>query len=251
MSRRLMLRRPSLATGCAALMAVLLLAGALAWYLPPLRAHTRPMAEVPAPPALFFAARLSVPAHRRACQRSVTVTSDSRVAQFDLFPAPGATSGGPPIRFTLGAPGYHAQADVSGGYPGGAAALPITPPPHDVIATACFANLGSAPLILVGSTEGRTVARPAPVTIGHRSINGDVVLSFSQGRSAATFRQLETLFLHASRLVDGLVPPLIIWLVALLTGFGVPLAVIAAVWLALREDPRRRSVPDIRPAAQR
>ena len=227
--------RPVLATGCAVLMAALILGAALVWYLPAVTTPSQPVAEVPAPPALFGVTEFTVGPRQRACEHSVTVTPLSQIAEFTVRPAAGATAG-PPLRFTLDAPGYHSSVAVGGGYPGGTASLPISAPGHSLIATACFVNTGSTPLVLVGTSEPRTVSRASPVVVGGKAVEADVGLTFKENRSVGVAHLLGQLVAHASNLTDGLVPPPLVWVIGLLTMFGVPLATIVAVWLSLKDD---------------
>jgi len=48
--------------------------------------------------------------------------------------------------------------------------------------------------------------------------------------------ELGVLFGHASNLTDGLIPVWLIWLIAPLVAFGVPIALILAFYSALLED---------------
>ena len=234
-SRLTRVSRRVLATGCAVLMAVLMLGAALAWYLPAVIDPGRPIAEVPAPPALFGVAQFSVGPRQRACERGVTVTPLSQIAEFAVRPGQGATAG-PPLRFTLDAPGYHAASAVGGGYPGGIASLSISPPSHSLIATACFVNAGAAPLVLIGTAELRTISRVSPIVVDGNSVPGDVALTFQENRSVGAAHLLGQLADHASNLTDGLIPPALVWVIGLLTMLGVPLAMILAVWLSLQAE---------------
>jgi hypothetical protein len=216
-------------------MAALLLAGALIWYRPWLTASTQPVAEVPEPPALFATTQFRLIAHQRACMNSVTVTPQSQLVQFQLFPASAAASGGPPIDLTLDAPGYHTKVAVGGGYPGGSASLPFSPPTQPLIATACFHDLGSTPVLLVGTSEQRTSSR-SHLTLNGRAVPGDIALQFLQSQRRDMLQLPGQLVRHASNLTGGLLPPALIWLVAILTAFGVPIAVIMAFRAALREE---------------
>jgi len=227
--------RPDLATSCLVLMVVLIAIGALIFWRPFLTRSSQPVTEVPAPSALFVLSEFPVPAGQQACEDSVTVTSDSRLVTFQLRPAKPTPTGGPPVGLTLSGPGYRASAVVPGGYPGGSVTLPITPPPRDLIATACFVNLGVKKVLLDGTTEGRTVSRPA-LEIAGRPTAGDVALSFQDNRSVSVLGELGVLFGHASNLTDGLVPVWLIWLIAPLVAFGVPIALLLAFYSAMLED---------------
>lgn len=235
MRRRLLLARPRFPTRCAVLMALLLLAGALIWYRPALTVPHQPVAEVPAPPAMFVATQFSVAGHQRACMSDVTVTPQSQLVEFQIFHAKNAKGGGPPVAFTLDGSGYHASAVLTGGYPGGTAVLPLTPPKRALITTACFHNLGTTPVFLVGTDEARSISRSHPVMVHGRSLPGDVAFSFLQSKRGNALGELGQLFQHVSDLTDGMLPPASLWLIAFVTAFGVPTAMILALRAALQD----------------
>ena len=227
--------RLGLATSCLVLMVVLIVVGALIFWRPFLTRTSQPITETPAPSALFVLSEFPVPPHQQACMKSVTVTSDSRLATFQLRPPKPTPTGGPPVELILSGAGYRATAFVPGGYPGGSVTLPIRPPQHDLIGTACFVNLGATKVLLDGTTEARTISRPT-VEIGGRLAPGDIALFFQSNRSVSVLAELDVLFGHASNLTDGLIPVWLIWLIAPLVAFGVPIALILAFYSALLDD---------------
>ncbi len=230
--RRLRIGAPAAAAG---LMAALVLAGALIWFLPALTRKQQFTAGVPTPPALFALAELPVPAHGQACMQTVTITPDSDVAVFRLRPAKPGPAGGPPVELLLRGAGYAAVVHVPGGYPGGSVSLPFAPPRESLIGTACFVNRGRTAVLLDGTTEPRTVARSA-TTVDGRSVVGDVALTFLSSRPKTVLDRLGEVFQHASNLTEGLIPVWLVWLIAVTTAIAIPLAAIAALWQALLAD---------------
>ncbi|MGD0198657.1 MAG: hypothetical protein ABSC56_12230 [Solirubrobacteraceae bacterium] len=229
-------RRPTLPATVAALAVALMLIGGLLLVRPHLRGGVELDAGVPDPPALFAATLFTVPPHGRACLGSVTIDADSYLAQFDLWPVKASKQGGPPVDLLLRAPGYSGIVRVPGGYHGGSATLPIQPvPKHSRIGTACFVNVGTSAVALTGTTEPRTVSR-SPMTIDGTSVVGDVALTFIDSRSRSLLDEVAGVFDHASNLTDGLLPPALIWLIAILVVLSVPFGTVAAFYLALRED---------------
>lgn len=218
-------------------MLTLMLIGALLWYVPQVTSKSQPIAGVPASPPLASVARYTVPAHGRACMPNVAVTSRSDEVWFSVYPK-SAKGGGSPVDFLLTAPRYRARAHLGGGYPGGGASLRITPPATSVLATACFINRGDRPIVLVGSEEARAVSRSVPLTINGKQTPGDISLTFYEGRSIDGLGLFSTIVSRASRLTDGLLPPALIWVVAVATALGVPLTLVLAFHDALREDER-------------
>ena len=216
-------------------MVLLIIAGALIWYRPFLTQREQPIAEVPAPSALFSLTEFPLAANGRTCMKSVTVTPDSHLATFSLRPAKASPGGGPPVELVLIGPGYRASTAVPGGYAGGSATVPLAPPKRSLIATACFVNLGRTSVLLDGTNEPRTVSRPS-VEIAGRQVAGDIALSFEEDVPQSLVDRLGTVFGHASHLTDGLIPVWLIWLIAPLVAFGVPIALILAFYSAMLED---------------
>jgi hypothetical protein len=232
--------------GPMALMLAVMLAGALGWMLPHLRAVRPVRAGVPAPPPLFMVSELSLPPHGQACMQEVTVQPNSGLAEFNLRPThPGSGGpGGPPVRLVLTARGYRASAYVPGGYPGGAASVDILPgPPRQaVLASACFSNLGRESVNLESSTEARTISRSSTTVDGKR-VAGDIVLAFFGTERRSLLKQLGEAFSHASNLTEGLIPVWLIWVIAILTAIGVPAGMALAMYAALREQAPPRDSP--------
>jgi hypothetical protein len=239
-SRRSSWRELPLPLLAAVLSAVLILIGALLWFLPYLTSQRVPVAEVPAPAALSALTPFAVAPQAQACMSPVTVTPDSDIAEFQLRPAAPSPTGGPPVELVLSAPGYRAVLAVPGGYPGGGVGLPIAPPAHAEIASACFINRGKTPVLLIGTSEGRTTSRPA-TTIAGRRVLGDIALTFATARQVSLLDRLGEVFDHASNLTDRLVPAWLVWMIAIAVALGVPIAIVRAFHDALREDERPAS----------
>jgi hypothetical protein len=225
----------SMPLACAVLSAALILAGALLWFRPYLTAKRPVVAEVPAPAALFVVTEFSLPPGAQACMSTVTVTPQSQVASFQLRPAKPTPSGGPPVDLVLSAPGYRSVLAVPGGYPGGSVALPITPPKRPEIGTACFVNKGRSTVLLPGTTEPRTVSRSGTLING-KSVVGDIALSFLASTPQSLLDRLGEVFGHASNLTDHLAPAWLIWVLAVLVAFCVPIGIVAAFFIAMRES---------------
>lgn len=230
-------RRPPYSVLVAALAALLILLGFLLWFLPYLKHEQLPVTGVPTPPALFSLAEFTVPPGGEACMSTVTLEARSGYALFDLRPARPSRSGGPPVELVLSAPGYTATAHVPGGYPGGSVTLPVAAPKRSEIGSACFVDRGRTPVDFDGTTEPRTVASRTGTTIDGRSVVGDIALSFLGPRPRSALQELGTIFGHASELTDHLVPVWLIWIIAVLCLVCVPGAVVAALYLSLREQP--------------
>jgi len=228
-------RAPRPALAASGLAAVLIVLAVLVWFRPYLSEKRGPTAGVPTPSPLFVAADFPVAPHQQACMQDVTIESSSRVAEFELRPASVSKAGGPPVDLVLSGDGYSAVVHVPGGYPGGGVTLPMSPPAHTLIGSACFVNRGHSTVLLAGSTEPRTVAR-SPTLVAGKAVVGDVSLTFLGGAPRSLQDELGEVFGHVSTLTDDLVPVWLIWILALLVAFGMPIAVIAAIYFALSEE---------------
>ena len=232
---------PKQATSTAALasglIAILVVAGAFTWFRPYLTQQRQTVGSVAAPTALSEVAEFMVPAHGRACMNSVTFSPRTQLATFQLHPATPNTAGGPPVELTLTAVNYRATATLPGGRRGGVAILAIVPPKQSEIGTVCFVNRGAAVALLNGTTEPRTISRSALQIDGH-AVTGDIALTFLESRPRSLLDDVSTIFAHASNLTDRLVPVWVVWILAILVAFGLPLSVVSAFYLALREDER-------------
>jgi len=229
------LARIGIARLCGTVMVLLVIAGVLRWFVPFLTRGMTSIAEVPSAPPLFQATSFSVPPGKQACMVVVTVTPDSHFALFGLRPDKSTSSGGPPVLLKLDGAGYHSSVSVPGGYPGGTVTLPLVPPKHPVITTACFLNKGRTTVALTGTTEVRTVSRTY-MAIDGRSVYGDVALTFIRSKSETLWDRVGDIFIRASNLTDGLIPPWAMWILAIVIALGVPTATMMAFYRALTED---------------
>ncbi len=101
-------------------------------------------------------------------------------------------------------------------------------------------NRGAQTALLAGTTEAHVVPRSA-LTIAGVPTAGAVSLQFLIARPRSLLDRVGQIFGHASNLSDGLVPEWLVWLLALLIVLCVPLATVAALYLALSEDLRPRA----------
>lgn len=217
------------------LIATLILLGALVWFRPQLTSKQLSVAGVPAPASLSVVSPFAVPTKGRACMSTVTVNTKSQTVAFQFQTAGPVSPRSHTVELVLSAPGYQAAASFAGAPPKTPVRLPITPPKHTVIATACFVNLSRTTVLLDGATEPRTISR-SPTLVDGSPVVGDIAITFYERRPVSRLEQLGTIFEHASNLTDSLLPVWLVWIVAALVCFGVPCAVVLAFYLALRED---------------
>lgn len=227
--------RPGLPAIAAVLTAAIVLTGALIWFRPYLTREQQPVSGVPAPPPLSSVTPFPVQPHEQACMSSITIAPNSRLAEFWLSPATRTPHGVPPVELALNAPGYRAVASVPGGYPGGEVSLAITPPRHAEIGTACFINRGATTVVFAGTVEPRAISRSGTL-VGGQPVVGDIALTFLDSRPRSLLDRCGEIFSHVSNLTDRLVPVWLIWALAILVVLVTPGGIVAAFYLALRED---------------
>ncbi|MHB8491966.1 MAG: hypothetical protein ACYDA6_07125 [Solirubrobacteraceae bacterium] len=230
--------------GPTGLLAFLVLIGAVVWIWPYMTTKRPAIAEVPTPKPIVATAHFAVPPSGRACISSVTIPTAGHLAEFHLQPVTPTPPGNLRVSLVLSAPGYTSKQQVTHVRSGAPVALPITPPRRDVIGTACFINEGHDAVLLAGSTEARTVAR-SPTQIDNVPVVGDIALTFLQRRPQSLADRLNEVFSHASNLTEALLPVWLIWVLAVLVAFGLPAAIIASLYLALREDSGRVPSPAV------
>ncbi len=221
------------------LMAVVIVVGALHWFRPFLAQEELAATSVPAPPALSVLDYFTLAPGQKACMGEVTITSNSGLAEFIAQPARTGSKATQRIELALSGVGYKSTAAGSAPPARTVLQLPITPPPHDTVGTICFTNRGRAATSLDGTNEPRSVTRSPLVVAGTPEV-GEITLTFREAKASSLSDRLGEVFEHASNLTDDLVPVWLIWLIALLTCVGIPIALVAAFYLALAEDELTR-----------
>jgi hypothetical protein len=204
--------------------AVVVVAGAAIWWIPWL-GHARPIpTSTPAPQGRFTGAAVPLPPHSLLCVTYVPLDPTTQVARFTL-----GTYGqrGPAVDLLLRAPGYHAHSVLPGGYADNTPiALPITPPPHAVLASLCLSQRGSSRLGLIGTPEPRVVV----TTLNGRRLAVTPAISLYAARARTPAERLVPGARIASALLPGWAPPALL-VIVLLAAFAAPLlAVGAALW---------------------
>jgi len=228
-------RRLGLPVLATTLATAIILAGSLLYFEPYLTNAGQPVVGVPAPPALNAITKFAVPPNQQACMHAVAITPNADLAQFELQPAKPTTHGGTLVELVLSASGYSAAARMPSGYLGRIVTLRITPPKHALIGMACFVNRGTTTALLNGTIEPSTVTRSEMLVDGI-SVVGDIGLRFLASHPQSLLGRLGEIFGHVSNLTDRLVPVWLIWILAVLVAFGVPVGMVASFYWALRED---------------
>jgi hypothetical protein len=233
--------------------ALIVLAGMLAVFVPYLLRTRSISGGVPASPALFVATEYALAPGHSVCMGSVAVEPGSDLARFAARPASAPAGGGatmpgvgkrsstgarPAVELVISAPGYRTSGLAPAGSGYKPLSVPIVPPKHALLANACFTDRGTTGVALEGSSEARTVSR-SPTTLAGVSVLGDVALEFQRRPRRSLLSALGILFEHASQLTEGLLPVWLLWAFAVLIAVGMPVATLAALRRALREDHER------------
>jgi len=228
-------RPRSLARSAAMLATAVIAAGALLLLALYMLHKEKPIAGTPAPRALFKATVFTIPPHQRACLGPVTLPPGGSLMQFELREVQGGAHGTPPLEAVLSAPGYRATASLPAEEPEGVVGVPVQPPAHYAIGSVCLVNRGTSPVGLAGSTEARSVSR-VKLSINGRPAAGDIAVTFLKSRPQSRLGRLAEVFDHASNLTDRLIPPWLVWIVALTALLAVPIGTVAVIHRALQED---------------
>jgi hypothetical protein len=216
----------------------LFVAGAAAFFGPPLIHKHRAIIETAGPPPLFALGEFQVAAGQQACMEKVSLLPHGDVAQFLLPGTSRASGASAAIELVLTAPGYVARAQLPPGHPGGPVALPISAPSHSELGTVCLVNRGPGVLVLLGSKEARSFPRSQLVIAG-TSVVGELSLAFLESHTHSLLERVGTVFSHASNLTEHLIPVWLIWILAAVFALGLPAAMLGAFYLSLAQDEAR------------
>jgi hypothetical protein len=189
------------------------------------------VAATPSPRPVFKISLIDVPPGEPLCIGDVTIPKDARQIRFQV-----GTYGrsGPALDVALTAPGYSARVRVPAGYADSALVVePMNPPENDVLGEVCVRHDGAERIALVGTAEERTRSRPAD-TVGGRPVDPDAYLAFYENRSAGALGRTPAIIDRMSAFRPGIVGPWLLWPLLVITVFGVPLGVLAAVRHAVR-----------------
>lgn len=213
--------------------AALTCAVAVALFAPFLLRDRDLVASTPSPRPLFYVTFIEVPAGGRLCASDVTIPREARQLRFQVrtFGRPG-----PPLRVSLRAPGYGAQADVAGGYADLATlAAPFSPPARDRLGSVCIQQRGRQEIALTGTTETRTLSRPRG-SVNGAPVAADAYLAFYEGREASALSLVGAMIDRAAAFRPTGVGPWLLWPLLVVTIVGIPAGVILAVRAAARMD---------------
>ncbi len=230
-------RRALVAAGV--LLAVVALAF-LTQMLPRIERQQAASAGTPVPFGSRAQADLVLAAGATACEPRIAIDDDAATATIATRPSSGRATA--PLELTLSGSGYRASATVPGGTTDAAArTVPIDPPPHALIGTACLRNVGTRPVVVSGSGDPRVLTRTRASVDGTERAAAFILTFQEQGRRGVLASVPDLIDRAATFSAVG---PWLYWLLLPLLVLGVPLAVAGALLVALRSpdaaDPDER-----------
>ena len=170
----------------------------------------------------------------RACLDQVALDRDSAVARLLVRRVPQA---GGALRLEVAAPGYRASGRVAvppqlATADGSHLDVPLSPPPpRSTVRTLCVQSVGAARLTLVGTDQARALTRSRASLDGTPLPQAFSLTLVQAQRRSALARTPELIDRAAALSPFG---PWLFWVLLPLLLLGVPLLVVAALYLALR-----------------
>jgi hypothetical protein len=147
----------------------------------------------PSPPPFKVDTPVRVDGGQKACIDGVAFTPRTQVASFAVA-TKSKRREQVPVAFEASGPGGYAARGVLRSYPEGAPSpVAFDPPDRELIGTACFANLGSRPVWLSATREGR-VASSLVTEINGVPQEADIGLVFFTNRERDVLSQLPAVF---------------------------------------------------------
>jgi hypothetical protein len=219
----------------AALLAlIVVLVGAAHWWKPFLAQQRVVVTSTPSPGPTTQTIDIPLGAGARACVAPAAIDRSTGAAQVALAPA------AQPVRLEIDAtaPGYQSRRVVA--LPPvrslQSVTLPLAPSSHDLVGSVCVRNVGRSRIALAGTNNPLWIGQ-AKTRIGRRELAGQAIaLNLVETRRQSLLARLGTITTRASDLTGGLVPGWLAWILAVGLVLGVPCAIVAGYWAALRAD---------------
>jgi hypothetical protein len=214
----------------AALVLVVFAVGALLWYAPWLREQRVVPASTPSLQGISSRDEVKLPGRKTACIRPLPLDSNVREVQM-LLDTRGNRA--PTIELTMTGPGgYRATGRFVGYVPSGASVVVARlsqAPPQAADGQLCLHNTGRRAIGLVGTSEPESVTLPVTYVGDKPPGQVDPAITFLAGKQRTLVQQAGTIFDRAAEFT-GAVPGWLMWPLALLFMFGLP---VGAAWALL------------------
>lgn len=182
--------------------------------------------EIPSPPALVSVSLQDIAPGQYICMNNIVAEQHSHQARFQVgtYKKPG-----PALELTIEAPGYRTVARQPPGYADNAViALPIRAPVRPTLVTACITNRGKTKIALY-SAQDRAHSKAGVWTEG-TPLPATPAFGFWEGRGASIVDRAGLTVERMSTFRGFLGHPWLIWLLLVLFGVGMPVALGVALW---------------------
>jgi hypothetical protein len=212
---------------------LLFVAIAAAWFAPFMTRDRLVVASTPTVRPFFQLSVVPLPAGGRACVQGVIFEPSAQAAQVQVT---SLRRGGPRLDLTASAPGYTASGTLAPGYGEGAV---VTIGLSRVsgqsrVGRLCLINRGRHAIGLAGTAAPRSLSSSAQVTVNGRRAPAQISLTMVQRAPSSLLHESATILERAAAFRP--VGRGVLWPLALLVAFAVPLLVLVALSRALRED---------------
>ena len=214
----------------AALVLAVFAIGALLWYAPWLTEQRIVAASTPSLDGISYRAEVKLPGRKTACIRPLPLDPNVREVQM-LLDTRGNRA--PAVDLTLTGPGgYRATGRFAGYAPSGASIVVARlsqAPRQTADGQLCLHNTGRRAIGLVGTSEPESVTLPVTYVGDKPPGEVDPAITFLSGKQRSLTQQAGTILDRAAEFT-GAVPSWLLWPLALLFVFGLPLG---AAWALL------------------
>lgn len=225
-----MARRAALIAGAgAALLLVVLL------IVPFVTRERRFSGTFPQPEAVAEVSLVRLRGAERACLSSAVVDERSEIAQLRVGTFGRATQ---PLRLTIAGEGYRQDIAIPAGdwQENELMSIPLEAPPEPVETRICVENAGRRPIALYGTADR---AKTRSVTkVDGAAVPANFAIRFAEAENASFAARAGDVFERIEVFRPGVVSAWMLWVVAVLTAVGVPVAVFFALVRGLRDDER-------------
>jgi hypothetical protein len=212
-----------------------LLIACLAWFIPYLTRERENVSGVPVPPPFFAQERVGLKPGSEGCLSDVAFDTDAAIVEFTALAGRRPT---PPLTVVAQGPGYRAAATVEGGYSRPSVLrTAIDPPERSVLGTLCVRNRGKRQVILLGTTDPRTVIARPITRIDGQEVVPDVSVRLLSTDSGTVLERAGEMVDRAAAFKPGLFgAPVFLWLVLMLVAIGVPAAAVYSMLSSFRDS---------------
>ena len=196
-------------------------------------------AAVPNPPPLDVTELILVNPRQHMCMSDIALDPHGDQARFKVgtYHSPG-----PPLLMTIRGAGYSVRAPIAAGFADNSTLqVPVRRPPRAELVEVCISNLGHKRIALY-SSSGRSKSR-ALVSVDGKSQDSVPMFALYESKPVSIGARIGVTLSRIATFRGPFSHDWIVWALALLLVFGVPLALGAALWLAFSAASRPAAAP--------